>query len=149
MAESILLHFRSADWASLQTVLQPLLSQGGEWTDNHQWWAYPAGCEYVVLVYPDDHCLSEYEDAAVDELVAALGDLPQSSLGIKLRRTRQEQACEVAASLTVLLLGRFEGVVDDTCGGIWTLDQIQRGDRKPHGGFLECYRLPEDITGGR
>jgi hypothetical protein len=138
MAEVVLVHFKTADWTSLRPVLDTM----ADWSDQSQWWMCPSESDCCALLYEYDDMLNELEDAVVDELVQALGDLPNSSLGIQLGRSVQARACDIATDVSVRLLEQFEGIADDTDGGYWTLQELQQQVRKHHGCFLDCYRYP-------
>jgi hypothetical protein len=136
MAESILVHFKRVDGKSLRAALDLV----GDYAPHYRRWECPAADAWIALAYLCDNGLDDCDDDDVDAVTNELGDLPSHSVTIELCRSRQSSACDLAASVSVRLLRQFGGVVDDTAGGVWTLQEIEASSRKPHGGFLDCYR---------
>ena len=47
---------------------------------------------------------------------------------------------DAAAALVRELLRRLGGIVDDTYSQLWQLAEIEAGESKQDGRFLDCYR---------
>jgi hypothetical protein len=135
MAESIAVCFKSAKWDELKKTLDSI----GLTVDRERW-HFPRDAEWCVTIYPYDDLLNEYEDDAIDRLFTFWDDFPASILCIELRRSQGNRACDCATDLVILLLERFEGIVDDLLVTCWTLDDIATEVMKKGHKFLDCYR---------
>jgi hypothetical protein len=73
VAESIIIHFRTAHRTSFAAILDRLASRtrtGGEA------WRYPAEEGFTLTIYPcDDHLLTEYDPEEIARVRGILGDL--------------------------------------------------------------------------
>src|SRR5205085_4462853 len=125
MAESIAIHFIKASWKEINRALDEI-AQRGELND----WRYPENAEPHVRIYPYDSLLDEYENEDIDQLFEYLDDFPSSTLCIELRRSQGNKACDSAAIVSIILLERFAGVVDDLYSQCWALEEIKKGVKK-------------------
>jgi hypothetical protein len=139
VAESIIIHFRTAHRTSFAAILDRLASRtrtGGEA------WRYPAEEGCTLTIYPcDDHLLTEYDPEEIARVRGVLGGLPSDSLDVELRRSSGDRAVDDTVALAVELLRLFDGVVDDNYSELWTRDEIEAGTAKGDGRFLDCYRF--------
>ena len=140
MAESIVLHFKNADWKILRPVLAAEAEEAGDCAADERW-LYPDNDNASTILYEYDSVINEYEDSDVDILIDRLGEWPSATLCIELRRSVQKRACDDAERLSLLLLNLFEGIVDDTYSEMWTRQEIEEGVHKKDGKFLDCYRF--------
>ena len=138
MAESIVIYFVEADWESLRRFLDQAacpVETGG--------WLYPNGEQPLVYVYEYDSILDEYADEDLDRLFGPLKGFPASSLCIELRRSLGNRSVDGAVKLTVRLLEKFAGVVDDAFSELWTLEEIENLIEKKNSRFLDVYKVTE------
>ena len=136
MAESIAVHFVEADWNLLRQFLDEAACKVE--TDR---WHYPDCEEPLVYAYEYDSILNEYEDEDLDQLFRYLKDFPKSTLCIQLRRSLGNDSVDGAVKLTIELLKKFAGVVDDTFSECWMLEEIENRVRKKNAVFLDVYRV--------
>ena len=140
MAESIVLHFSSANWKELNEALSELATSSQ--TRGAKLWRYPSDAENDVTAYEYDDILGEYEDGDRQRLIERLGSPPSASLCIELRGSKGKAAVESAAALAIELLKRFNGVVDDLWSEphLWNLSEIEQRVEKDGKSFLGHYR---------
>ena len=136
MAESIAVHFVEANWNTLRQFLDEVACKVE--TDR---WSYPNCEKPLVWAYEYDLILNECEDGDLDQLFKYLKDFPKSSVCIELRRSFGNDSVDSAVKLTISLLQKFAGVVDDTFSEIWTLEEIENRTRKKNSAFLDAYRV--------
>jgi hypothetical protein len=134
MAESIIIHFRDADHSSIEGAL------GDCACATTTGWRYPDEDRYTVTMYAYDDLAQECGPEDVARIQRALGGLPTYSLVIELARSRGNQAVDDAACVARKLLGRFDGVVDDTYSELWTPAELEARTEKRGQAFLDCYR---------
>ncbi|MFZ6653995.1 hypothetical protein [Undibacterium sp. TJN19] len=148
MAESIIIHFRTADHDSVATLISQLAAPAGAAAS----WHYPDHVAYTLTLYPYHDLLDEYEPDSIRQLKNLLNGLhnglldglhnalPSSSWIIELRRSVGDRSVADAAAIAMHLIGVLDGVIDDTCGEMWTAAEISAGVIKSEGAFLDCYR---------
>lgn len=137
MAESIIIHFKSADYIQVADAVGELAALVGS---SGAVWQYPNEGAFSITMYFYEELHEEYEASDVEQLVGRLGNLPSASLAIELRRSRGDAAVQDASRVAMQLLRVLEGVVDDTFSVIWTLEEIEQQAVKIDGQFLQCYR---------
>ncbi len=112
MAESVAVCFRSATWRELESALNAI----SHLDDARKCWILPKEGAPCVRMYSYNDLSNEYEDDALDRLVALLGDFPSSIVCIELSGIHRGCACNK------------------------TLGEIMEGARKGDHRFLDHYR---------
>src|SRR5436190_16872044 len=114
MAESILLHFRSA---SAQDVLRRIATMT-EKAAERELYSYPPGADYLLLITSYEDYATEYDESQRAELERMLEARPHGSLTFEFRRSRSDAACDAALEILRKLSAEFSFVVDD-CSRFW------------------------------
>ena len=149
MGQAINIYFRNATYDELRQVLDEVAVRTYFPWDEPDTWAYPNATEfYNVVVFYDD-LLNGFEDEDIDALIAALGDFPSSIVTIEYKASQGYKTCESAAKLALLLLTKFDGVVDDLHDEYWTLNEITQKARKAHGDFFQATHYSSLVTNRR
>jgi hypothetical protein len=130
MAESILLHFRSA---SAQDVLRRIAPVAEKATDR-ELYSYPPGDDYLLLISTYEDYATEYDEDQRAELERMLESRPHGSLDFELRRSRSDAACDAALEIVRKLSAEFSFVVDD-CDRFWRANEAISSSH-----FLDQYR---------
>ena len=141
MAESIIVHFRSADRSAVAAALGELASRVPQ---DEETWYYPHETAATLIVYPYNDLQTEYEAGDIARLQWLLGNFPTCSIGVELRRSAGNRAADDATTLVRGLLGKLDGIVDATYSEMWTCREIETGAAKQDGPFLSCYRCHEE-----
>jgi hypothetical protein len=140
MTKSIAIHFKTAQWDKIATYVSQFAK------GNNSDWIYPQRTsEFTLALSKNDSAINVLEDDEIDRLVEILGDLPSATLCLKLRRFKQNIACEHATDICQKILQQFESVVDEGNNKLWTLDDIESEIEKNTGKFLDCYRQSTDL----
>ncbi len=132
MAESIIVHFRSA---SAQDVLRRIVTMTEKAADR-ELYSYPPGADYLLLITPceDEEYEAVYEDGQRVELERMLEARPHGSLDFELRRSQSAAACDAAVHLLKMLSAEFSFVVDDGAR-FWLASEAINSSH-----FLDLYR---------
>jgi hypothetical protein len=132
MAESIILHFRSA---SAQDVLRRIATMT-EKAAGRELYSYPPGADYLLLITPceDEDYETDYEEDQRAELERMLETRPHGSLDFELRRSQSDAACDAAVEILKKLSAEFSFVVDD-CVRFWSASEAISSSH-----FLDLYR---------
>jgi len=129
MAESIIIHFSESKLNELTSVFDSTFERIADT------WYSPTNADYRVSIYPYPDYATEYDKPEREEVENMLGCRPQMSFCIELRRSRGNEACELAKSIILEKLNSFKFVVDDCQEKIWNQsDIVKHKDR-----FLRQY----------
>ena len=132
MVESIIVHFAEPKTAGVLDTFDEVAEYVGDS------WSFPSNKNYQVMVYSYDDYSAEYEDSDKLEVVEALGCTPKFSFCIELRRSVQNEACELSKEILISTLSSFNFVVDDCMDKIWTKKEIEKYRHE----FLKPYYYP-------
>lgn len=129
MAESIIIHYSGSSKEQIGSIFDEV----SEKTSNT--WMCPNNESYKIMIYPYESYLLEYEDTDKISVEKAFGSIPEVSFCFELRRSCQNQACDLAKQIIVDLMSPFSFLVDDCIGKIWLKNEIiqYKGD------FLKQY----------
>ncbi|MCL2714831.1 MAG: hypothetical protein FWD68_09690 [Alphaproteobacteria bacterium] len=132
----IIIHFAGATWDEISPWLDLRATRRRD-----RMWNYPEN-DYTLRLYDYPDICTEYEPGDLESLRTLLGGMPSLSLCLELRRSRGNPACDRAEELILSLLSAFSGVVDDNwvTDHYWVLGELESGNSKSHGRFLDCYR---------
>ena len=137
MAESIIVHFKTAD---RQAVADAVRQMALPVEYIKPMWRYPDTDAYTLTLYFYDDMLIEYEPEDIDKVRHALDGMPSVSTAIELRRSSGNKGVDDASAHAMRLITALPGIVDDTYSAIWTREEIASRVIKSDGGFLDCYR---------
>ena len=132
MAESIVLHFRSATRAEIFAFLRERCDESRASAE----FFFPNAARYVLLMSEYSNSESESENQDSKKLEAILGGAPSFSLSIELRRSMQNIACDAAAKMVRALITAYELAVDDG-SRLWKKAEIVAARSTE---FLEIHR---------
>jgi hypothetical protein len=138
MAESIIIHFRTADPATMVAAVIELGAVASG--KSGKFWRYPNENAYTLSIYPYEDFSTEYSPDDQLRVHSMLGGLPSTSVALELRRSSGIQAVQDAAAVATELLRLLDGIVDDTYSELWTLQDIESRRVKQDGAFMDCYR---------
>ena len=130
MAESILLHFRSASAQDVLRRIAPVTEKAAD----RELYSYPPGADYLLLITPYEDYATEYDDDQQAELERMLEARPHGSLDFELRRSRSDAACDATVEILRKLSAEFSFVVDD-CARFWLASEAISSSH-----FLDLYR---------
>jgi hypothetical protein len=130
MAESILLHFRSA---SAHDVLR-LIATLAEKAADQELYSYPPGADYLLLITIYEDYATEYDDDQRAEIERMLEARPNGSLDFEFRRSQSDAACDATLEILRKLSAEFSFVVDD-CERFWRASEATNSSY-----FLDLYR---------
>lgn len=119
MAESIIIHFSDA------TVIEKLefaFDAIGKRIDDT--WSIPSNSNYKIMIYLYDDYVSEYDESEKGKVVHVLGCTPKISYCFELRRSCQNEACDISKNILTEELSKFNYIVDDCIDKIWTKAEI-------------------------
>lgn len=137
MAESIIVHFKTADRHAVADAVRQM-ALPVEYIKPT--WRYPDTDAYTLTLYFYDDMLTEYEPENIASVRHALDGMPSVSLAIELRRSSGNKGVDDASAFAMRLITALPGIVDDTYSAIWTHEEIASRVIKNDGGFLDCYR---------
>lgn len=118
MAESIIFHFSESEMGRINKVFNEL----GEFVVDS--WSIPTNKEYRIIIYPYTDYACEYDECEKSEVEDSLGDPPKLSYCFELRRSVQNEACDISKQIISNSLLPFEFVVDDCLEKVWKKSEI-------------------------
>jgi hypothetical protein len=132
MAESIIIHFRSA---SAQDVLRRIATMAGNSAEQESYpYCYPPDTAYLLLISVYEDYATEYEEDERVEMERMLEARPHGSLVFELRRSQSDAACDAAVEILRQLSAEFSFVVND-CYRFWRASEAISSSH-----FLDEYR---------
>jgi hypothetical protein len=128
VAESIIVHFASANWSDIACQLDRLAARSSRDYGGGACWQAPNSGDYMVLLYEYADHVAEFEADQLRRLHELLGGPPSSAACLELRRSSGRAAYDVATALATELLREFAGLVQDIGGDeYWSLADLESG----------------------
>jgi hypothetical protein len=128
VAESLIVHFVSANWNDVARHLDQKAVRSDRDYGGLACWALPNPNDYLVLIYEYQDHLAEFEPDELRRLYELLGGHPSSAVCLELRRSRGRVAYDLASALAADLLRHFSGLVQDISGDVyWWLQDLEGG----------------------
>ena len=137
MAEGITIFCRSATWTQVSDLLD------AHWPESRLpgtlHWQMPLP-DYSISVYDADASMQSYEQSERQEITRILVGPPDLAMIVELRRSRQNEACDMTTELALAVMSTFLSVADDEAGKLWTREEIKRCRNHTGTRFLDAYR---------
>ena len=124
MAENIIVYFSEQTDEKIMEVFEDI----AEHMDDT--WYIPSNKNYLIMIYPYDDFLREYEDIEQLKIIEVLGSVPKISFCMAVRRIQSNQACDFIKKLLIEKLSKFHYVVDDNMDRIWTKAEVEMSKAK-------------------
>jgi len=137
MAEGITIFCRDVTWTQLSDWLDERWPESRLPGTLH--WQMPLP-DYSISVYDAGASMHSYDPSDRQEITRVLGGAPDLGMIVELRRSVQDEACDMTTELTFAIMSTFPSVADDEAGKLWTRKDIERCRSNTGARFLDTYR---------